>query len=87
MAFYGSTRGGPLFEGAVMSTDPGDGWEPKYRATIVPDKKNEWDGGTLGPDMTEEELIQFIRDYGICNGIRDLTDAANALDKIRKRRE
>ena len=58
-----------------------------YRATIVPDKKTEWDGGTLVPDMTEEELIQFIRDYGICNGIRDLTDAANALDKIRKRRE
>ncbi len=81
MAFYGSTGNGPLYDGKVVST------MDRYRATIVPDKKNEWDGGTLGPDMTEEELIQFIRDYGICNGIRDLTDAANALDKIRKRRE
>ena len=27
--------------------------------------KNEWDGGTLGPDMTKEELIQFMRDYGM----------------------
>lgn len=87
MAFYGSTGNGPLHEGVEMSTDPGEGWEPRYRATIVPDKKNEWDGGTLCADMTEEELIQFIRDYGICNGIRDLTDAANALDRIRKTRK
>lgn len=27
--------------------------------------KNEWDGGTLGPDLTKEELIQFMRDYGM----------------------
>lgn len=80
MAFYGSTGNGPLYDGKVAST------MDRYRETIVPDKKIEWDGGTLVPDMTEEELIQFIRDYGICNGIRDLTDAANALDKIRKRR-
>lgn len=87
MAWYGSTRGGPLHEGVEMSTDPGEGWEPKYRATIVPNEKLKWDGGTIGPDLTEEELIQFVRDYGICNGIRDLTDAANALDKMRKARQ
>lgn len=81
MALYGSTGNGPLYEGEVAST------MDRYRATIVPDKKNTWDGGTMGPDLTEEELIQFIRDYGICNGIRDLTDAANALDRIRKERQ
>ena len=46
------------------------------------DKKNEWDGGTLGSDLTEEELMQFMRDYGICK-IRDLTYAANAHDAVR----
>lgn len=79
MAFYGSTRGGPLHEGVEMSTDPGKGWEPRYRATIVPDGT----GDVYRDDkkMSLTEAIRWIRDYAEVNGIQDLKEAIDTIEE------
>ena len=77
MAWYGSTRGGPLHEGVEMSTDPGEGWEPRYRATIVPREKPEH--RSVAEGKTTKELLTWLAEYGSVNGIQDIKDIAAEL--------
>ena len=77
MAWYGSTRGGPLHEGVEMSTDPGEGWEPRYRATIVPREKPEH--RSVAEGKTTKELLTWLAEYGSVTGIQDIKDIAAEL--------
>ena len=80
MDFYGSTRSGPLYEGVEMSTDPGDGWKPRYRATIVPDGTGDV-YGTEGKAMTMSEALQWLKDYAEVSGVPDLKKAVCVIEE------
>lgn len=79
MAFHGSTGSGPLhwIDDVGISTDPGEGWEPRYRATIVPREKPEHKSVAEGKTM--EELLTWLAEYGSVNGIQDIKDIAAEL--------
>lgn len=77
MEFYGSTGNGPLYGGEVMSTDPGEGWEPRYRSTIVP--REEPEHKSVAEGKTTGELLAWLAEYGSVNGIQDIKDIAAEL--------
>jgi len=80
MAFYGSTGNGPLHHGVEMSTDPGEGWKPRYRATIVPDGTGDV-YGTEGKAMNLSEALQWLKDYAEVSGVPDLKKAVCVIEE------
>ena len=52
----------------------------EFRATVVP-REEKKESSIVTGDMTDEQLVQFLKDYAVCNGIQDVYDAADALGK------